>query len=94
MAPECRVVYVDNEPVAVAHSEAMLEGNDRAAVLQADLSDPETVLGSESVARLIDFEQPVGLLMLSVLHFVPDSAEPRWSVARYVRQLQRLNRRD
>src|SRR5436190_2007990 len=52
MAPECRVVYVDNEPVAVAHSAAILEGNDRAAVLQADLSDVATVLGSESVARL------------------------------------------
>jgi hypothetical protein len=87
MAPECRVVYVDNEPVAVAHSEAILEGNDNAAVLQADLTDVDTVLGSASVARLIDFEQPVALLMVSVLHFVPNSAEPGWAVARYLRQL-------
>jgi hypothetical protein len=42
MAPECRVVYVDNEPVAVAHSEAILEGNDKVSILQADLSDPGT----------------------------------------------------
>ncbi|HEU5474668.1 MAG TPA: SAM-dependent methyltransferase [Actinophytocola sp.] len=84
LAPECRVVYVDNEPVAVAHSEAILEDNRNAAVLHADLSDPDTVLNSDSVARLIDFEQPMALLMVAVLHFVPDSAEPRASVARYL----------
>jgi hypothetical protein len=87
MAPQCRIVYVDNEPVAVAHSEAILEGNDKTAVLQADLSDVDTVLNSASVARLIDFEQPMALLMVSVLHFVPESADPRWSVARYLRQM-------
>jgi hypothetical protein len=87
MAPECRIVYVDNEPVAVAHSEAILQGNDNASILQADLSDPDTVLSSNSVARLIDFEQPMALLMASVLHFVPDSAEPRASIARYLRPM-------
>jgi hypothetical protein len=87
MAPECRVVYVDNEPVAVAHSEAMLEANDRASVLQADLSDPDTVLNSESVRRLLDFNEPMALLMVAVLHFVPDSADPRASVERYLQAL-------
>jgi S-adenosyl methyltransferase len=87
MAPECRVVYVDNEPVAVAHSEAILEGNDNASILQADLSDPNTVLNSESVARLLDFEQPMALLMVAVLHFVPESADPRGSIARYLRPM-------
>jgi len=47
------VVYVDNEPVAVAHSELILQGNERATVLQADLCDPETVLSSESAQRLL-----------------------------------------
>jgi hypothetical protein len=87
MAPECRVVYVDNEPVAVAHSEAILEGNDNAAIVQADLSDPDTVLNSESVARLLDFEQPMALLMVAVLHFVPESTNPRASVTRYLRPM-------
>jgi S-adenosyl methyltransferase len=84
LAPECRVVYVDNEPVAVAHSEAILEGNDRVSILQADLSDPDTVLNSESVRRLLDFDQPMALLMVAVLHFVPESADPLASVTRYL----------
>jgi hypothetical protein len=84
LAPECRVVYVDNEPVAVAHSEAILEGKEGVAVLQADLSDPSTILNSESVQRLIDFDQPMALLMVAVLHFVPEQADPRASVAQYV----------
>jgi hypothetical protein len=84
LAPECRIVYVDNEPVAVAHSEAILEGNENAAILHADLSDPATILGSESVRRLLDFDQPMALLMVAVLHFVPESADPRSAVARYL----------
>ncbi|HET9141148.1 SAM-dependent methyltransferase [Actinophytocola sp.] len=87
MAPECRVVYVDNEPIAVAHSEAILADNANAAVLHADLSDPDTILDSAPVARLLDFDQPMALLMVAVLHFVPDSADPRASVARYLRPL-------
>src|SRR5262249_34631223 len=51
--PECRVLYVDNEPVAVTHSELILEGNERAAILQADLCDPRTVLDSDSAHRLL-----------------------------------------
>jgi SAM-dependent methyltransferase len=84
MAPDARVLYVDNEPVAVAHSELMLEGNDTAAILQADLCDPDTVLNSASARRLFDFEEPMAVLMVAVLHFVPDSAEPRAAIARYL----------
>jgi hypothetical protein len=87
MAPECRVVYVDNEPIAVAHSEAILDGNDNATILQADLSDPETILSSQSVKRLIDFDEPMALLMVAVLHFVPESADPRASVIRYLQPM-------
>lgn len=84
MAPECRIVYVDNEPIAVAHSETILEGNDNAAVLQADLCDPETILSSASVRRLIDFDEPMALLMVAVLHFVPEPSDPRSAIARYL----------
>lgn len=87
MAPECRVLYVDNEPVAVAHSELMLEDNDRAAILQADLCDPETVLGSQSVQRLLNFDEPLALQMVAVLHFVPHSADPGKAIARYLSML-------
>ena len=87
MAPESRVLYVDNEPVAVAHSELMLEGNEQAAILQADLCDPETVLGSHSAQHLLDLDEPLALLTVAVLHFIPDEAEPRSAIARYLSAL-------
>jgi hypothetical protein len=83
--PECRVVYVDREPVAVAHSELILAGNDRAAVLQADMRDPDGILGSAEVRRLLDFDQPIGLLMLFMVHWVPTEADP-WSLMKRYRE--------
>jgi hypothetical protein len=83
--PSCRVLYVDNEPVAVAHSELMLEDNPNAAVLQADLCDPDTVLNSSSARQLLDFDEPMALLIVSVLHFVPDASDPGTAVARYLK---------
>jgi hypothetical protein len=87
MNPGCRVLYVDNEPVAVAHSELMLEDNENAAILQADLCDPDTVLGSRSAARLLDFTEPLALLTVAVLHFIPDTAKPGAAIARYLSAL-------
>ncbi len=81
--PECRIVYVDKEPVAVAHSEQLLEGNDRTAVIQANLRDVEDILDHPETKRLLDLDQPIGLLMLSLLHFVPDSWDPVGILARY-----------
>jgi hypothetical protein len=76
LAPDARVVYVDNEAVAVAHSELILQGNDQAAVLRADALDPASILDSSVTRRLIDFDQPVGIIMLALLHFVPDERDP------------------
>lgn len=84
LAPESRVLYVDSEPVAVTHSELLLRGNERAASMRADIVRPDVVLRSPEAARLIDFDQPVAVLMVAVLHFVPDAAEPGPAVARYV----------
>jgi hypothetical protein len=75
-APDARVVYVDVEPVAVIHSNAILAGNDRAAAIQADIRDIDRILVDPTVRSLIDFSQPVGVLALSVLHFVPDEEHP------------------
>ncbi|MFL6123118.1 SAM-dependent methyltransferase [Actinophytocola sp.] len=86
-APGCRVVYVDHEPVAVAHSQRLLEHNRDADALLADLLDVDTVLGAEPVRRLIDFARPVAVIMTAVLHFVPDSARPHATVARYVAEM-------
>jgi hypothetical protein len=80
--PEARVVYVDIDPVAYTHSRAMLEGNDKAAIVRADLRDPDAILGSPEVANLLDLSRPVGLLIVSVLHFIEDTLDPQSGVAR------------
>jgi S-adenosyl methyltransferase len=87
MAPESRVLYVDNEPIAVAHSEMILEDNENAAILQADMCDPETVLSSESARRLLNFDEPMALLIVAVLHFIPDEADPQSAIARYLKPM-------
>jgi hypothetical protein len=74
--PGSRIVYVDNDEVAVAHSRLMLEDNPDATVIQADLREPDKILADPETQLLIDFTQPVALLLLAVLHFVPDGANP------------------
>jgi SAM-dependent methyltransferase len=74
--PEARVVYVDIDPVAVAHSRAILAGNPRADIVQAELSDVGGILNDPRAARLLDPSQPIGVLMVAMLHFVPDEANP------------------
>jgi hypothetical protein len=75
-APGSRIVYVDNDEVAVAHSRLMLEDNPDATVIQADLREPAKILADPETQLIIDFAQPVALLMLAVLHFIPDEADP------------------
>ncbi|WP_329126502.1 SAM-dependent methyltransferase [Streptomyces sp. NBC_01465] len=79
--PESRVVYVDHDPVAVAHSQAVLEGNDRARIVAADLRKPQEILDSPEVAELLDLDRPVALLLVSVLHFIEESDDPYSAVA-------------
>ncbi|MFC4853619.1 SAM-dependent methyltransferase [Actinophytocola glycyrrhizae] len=81
--PGARVLYVDNEPVAVTHSDLLLKDTPGAEAMLGDLTDPGPVLASP----LIDYSRPVALLMVAVLHFIPDSAEPHDAVARYVSAL-------
>jgi SAM-dependent methyltransferase len=79
VAPGSRVVYVEVDEVAVAHSTLLLEGNPDAAIIQADLREPENILTAPQTRQLIDFSQPVGLLLVSVLHFLEDGDNP-WQV--------------
>ncbi|WP_316316899.1 SAM-dependent methyltransferase, partial [Clavibacter michiganensis] len=74
--PGARVVYVDHDPVAVAHSQAVLAGNDDADIVAADLRKPQEILSSSEVERLIDLNRPVALLLVAILHFVEDEDEP------------------
>src|SRR5918997_1148193 len=83
VSPETRVVYVDIDPVAVAHSRTILTGNQHADVIQADLRDVAAILDDPRARQLIDPTQPIGVLMVAILHFVPDEADPANIVAQY-----------
>ncbi|HEU4423224.1 MAG TPA: SAM-dependent methyltransferase [Pilimelia sp.] len=82
--PDTRVVYVDIDPMAVAESLEILEGNKLATAVRADVRTPEVVLDHPGVQRLLDLGQPVGLLLVGVLHFVPEDAVAYEAVARFV----------
>jgi len=81
--PQARVVYVDNEPIAVAHSEIVLQDNANAEMVQADAEIPAGVLEHPTTARLLDFTEPVMLIMAAFIHFVPDSRDPAGLIAAY-----------
>ena len=78
---DSRIVYVDHDQVAVAHSRAVLEGNEQAAVVSADLRKPRQILDSPEVTGLLDLERPVALLLVAVLHFVEHEDDPQAAVA-------------
>jgi S-adenosyl methyltransferase len=82
IAPEARVVYVDNDAMVVTHSRALLAGHNAIAI-EADLREPDTVLGHPEVRELIDFQQPIALLLVAILHFVDDHEDPFGAVARF-----------
>jgi S-adenosyl methyltransferase len=71
-APESRVVFVDVDPVAVAHSRMMLKGNDRTAVILEDVRRPEQILAAPEM-RLLDLDQPVAVLVVGLFHFISDA---------------------
>ncbi|NUR60364.1 MAG: hypothetical protein HOV87_17150 [Catenulispora sp.] len=76
-----RVVYVDHDPVAVAHGEAMLAEDPDADFIQGDVRTPRAILADPRVRKLIDFDRPVAVLLCSVLHFVADTDDPAGIVA-------------
>ncbi|MBF6369942.1 SAM-dependent methyltransferase [Nocardia puris] len=83
-APDARVVYVDKDLDAVTRSHALLReenGLDRTTIIEADLRDPQTILHHPETARLIDFTEPVGLLIVSVLPFIADDDRPKDLIA-------------
>jgi hypothetical protein len=87
VAPETRVVYVDNDPLVRLHSQGLLSDNGTTSAILGDLRDPDGVLGDPELRRLIDFSEPVGLLMTGVLMFVADGSDPYGLVARYLSEL-------
>ena len=82
--PESHVVYVDNDPMVLAHGRAILAENDRTGVVTSDLRDPATILADETVKRLIDLDRPVGLMLVGILHHLHDSEDPKGIVEAYM----------
>ena len=81
VAPYAQVVYVDNDPIAVAHSQILLAPNPAAVAIEADLAQPGKILEHPEVFSLLDLGQPVALLLVAVLHFFPDDTGPQRLVA-------------
>ena len=77
-APSARVVYVDNDPMVLAHARALLDSSPggRTAYVQADLRQPESILESPVLREVLDFRQPVALMLVAVLHFLHDEDKP------------------
>jgi hypothetical protein len=74
--PDARVLYVDNDPVVTAHSRVLLAKRENVEVLQADIREPSTILSSTELRRMIDFNEPVGVLFAAILHFVRNNERP------------------
>ncbi|AVH24060.1 SAM-dependent methyltransferase [Nocardia cyriacigeorgica] len=71
-----KVVYVDNDPIVLAHGRALLATDDNTTVVQADVREPERIRHSDEVARLIDFDQPVAMVFSAILHHLNDDEDP------------------
>jgi S-adenosyl methyltransferase len=72
--PECRVVYVDRDPVVVLHAAALLTDGGGTAALQGDLASPDAILADPVLTRLVRLEEPVAVILAAVLHFFPPAA--------------------
>ena len=83
MAPDVRVIYVDNDPIVHVHASALLTGTGSTRIVLADLREPATILAHPRVRELIDFSQPVALLLVAILHFITDDANPGQIIATF-----------
>jgi S-adenosyl methyltransferase len=83
--PANRVVYVDYDPLVLAHARALLAGNGATYAVQADIRDPESIVTHPEITAVIDFTRPVCVLAVAVLHFVTDAEDP-YAVVNRLRQ--------
>lgn len=81
VAPGTRVAYVDNDPIVHVHANALLADTGTTSIVLADLRDPGAILADPRVTALIDFTQPVALLLVAVVHFLTDHEEPARIIA-------------
>ena len=78
ITPSARIVYADNDPLVLAHARALLTSapEGRTAYIHADLRDPKAIVTSPVVRDVLDFGKPVALLLVAILHFIPDEDQP------------------
>jgi hypothetical protein len=84
IAPDARVVYVDNDPIVLTHARALLSSTPEGATayIDADLREPEKILNHPDLTRTLDLSQPVGLMLVAILHFILDDEDPHGLVSR------------
>ena len=80
-APDVRVAYVDNDPIVKTHGDALLGRTGTTSIVLGDLRDPRAVVEHPDVRRVIDFDEPVALLLVAVVHFLTDAEKPEQIVA-------------
>src|SRR5690606_26930373 len=76
VAPDARVVYVDNDPEVVAHGRALVDASRHTVFIEGRFEEPDGILQHPEVTGLLDFDRPVGLLLVALLHFVPEQEDP------------------
>jgi hypothetical protein len=74
--PHATVIYVDHDPIVLAHGRALLEENDQTHFIQGDLAKPDRLLAHDTVVRHFDFDQPIALIQCGTIHHVPNAANP------------------
>jgi hypothetical protein len=86
VAPDARVVYVDNDPIVLAHARALMTSTPqgRTNYINADMRDPETILGAPELRETLDLNRPIGLMLIAMLHFIEDDEEAYLVVRRVV----------
>lgn len=81
--PDARVVYVDNDPVVTTHTRALRTTTDGIVAVEADIRDPRAILDDDALRAVIDWDRPVAVLCISVLHFIDDADDPAGIIAAF-----------
>ncbi|MBP0448886.1 MULTISPECIES: SAM-dependent methyltransferase [unclassified Kitasatospora] len=89
IAPEARVAYVDNDPIVLTHARALMSSTEegRTCYVDADLRDPDAILGAPELREVLDLSQPVALSLIAIVHFVLDEDDPQGIVRRFMDEL-------
>ncbi|WP_230396178.1 SAM-dependent methyltransferase [Streptomyces blattellae] len=80
-APDSRVAYIDNDPIVKAHADALLSRTGATSIALGDLRDPQAIIEHPEVRQIIDFDEPVALLLVAILHFITDAEKPAQIIA-------------